>query len=243
MCYTGVATSRGCPSRCTFCAAGVLWRGKYRQRSAPNVVEEFVDLSALLHSLRRHLAVSIVDDTFLVDQRRVEEICCTLLKRGLDIKWECDGRAVDLQDIHLLHLMKRAGCGGVFIGIESGSPQTLRRVEKGCTRETIANAVSLVNRAGMKVTGGIIIGFPWETEEDIVETARFVKNLPLNGVSVTFATPFPGTKLRESVTAQGRELDSIPWDDYDLTKPMISPLPARILYHLRELIYDGVKRQ
>ena len=71
--------------------------------------------------------ISFTDDTFMVDQKRVAEICEGILKNNYKINWQCEARAVDTQNLNLLKLMRKAGCKSVFLGLESGDANTYKK--------------------------------------------------------------------------------------------------------------------
>jgi len=236
----GIMTSRGCPSNCTFCSVQRLYSGLYRQRSAGNVVDEIRSITRMLAVLNLTLPLTIVDDTFTADRSRVMEICSDLLRAGPSTQWDCAGRVLDLKSHEMLEAMKRAGCQGIFVGIESGSAVTLEKIRKNCTVEDIREVVNSVKSHGMKVSVGVMIGFPWETETHIRKTIRLLEELAVDGASVTFATPIPGTDLHQLAEDSGFDLQSIPLEAFDFSRPTISPLPESKLYRLREEIFEAV---
>jgi len=88
-----IITGRGCPNRCFFCVYPQVFHSrKYRFRSPENVVEEFEYIKNNLPEVRE---IGIEDDTFTVNKKRVQEICCLLIKKNIKIKWYCNVR-VDL---------------------------------------------------------------------------------------------------------------------------------------------------
>jgi len=185
-------TSRGCPSKCTFCDSRVIWGGVYRQRTAENVLDE---IKFHIHTFKKSnkLLLTFTDDTFMVDQKRVAEISEGILKNNYKINWQCQARAIDAQNLNLLKLMRKAGCKSVFLGLESGDVNTYKKVLKPNNYDLVLRAVDNIKESGMKVVGSFIIDFPWDNHKTIKETIKFAKNLELDTISCTFATPFPGT--------------------------------------------------
>jgi anaerobic magnesium-protoporphyrin IX monomethyl ester cyclase len=185
-------TSRGCPSKCSFCDARVIWGGVYRQRTAENILAE---INFHTHTLKKskEFLISFTDDTFMVDQKRVAEICEGILKNNYKINWQCEARAVDTQNLNLLKLMRKAGCKSVFLGLESGDANTYKKVLKPNSFDLVLKAVNNIKESGMAVVGSFIIDFPWDNNKTIRETIKFAKSLELDSISCAFATPFPGT--------------------------------------------------
>ena len=92
-----VMTSRGCVYWCDFCTAVRMFGRKYRMRSPNKVVDEL----ELLYKKYGEKQYTFYDDAFTVDQTRTHEICDEILKRGLNIKWDCETR-VDMVSKDLL---------------------------------------------------------------------------------------------------------------------------------------------
>ena len=193
-------TSRGCPYACTFCSPtlrqsfGQGWRG----HSAERVVDDL----ARLHRDHRLTAFYLLDDLFSFDRERVLDICEGIVRRGLRVSWLVQTRA-DCLDAEVLAAMRRAGCCGVKIGVESGSDRVLASLCKGIDRAGILAAARAVKDSGIPLTACFILGNPDETLEEIGETARLAKEIRADMIQVAFHTPYPGSesyrRFRESV--------------------------------------------
>ena len=118
-------TSRGCPWQCTFCGAETTWGRGFRGRSVPRVLD---DIEHALDKLPVKM-LQIKDDTFTANKRRALEICNGIIERGLRFSWSCDTR-VDVLTDELLGAMRRAGCQRLSLGVESGSPGVLAKINK-----------------------------------------------------------------------------------------------------------------
>jgi radical SAM superfamily enzyme YgiQ (UPF0313 family) len=91
--------------------------------------------------------------------------------------------------------MVRAGCEQIFFGIESGDLESLAKIRKKMSLESIRAAVELVKARGIRCSGFFMVGFPWEDEVLIERTAEFATSLGLDAISLFSATPLPGTEL------------------------------------------------
>jgi len=202
-------TGRGCPFHCAFCAEGIIGV-KYRFRSPKSVLDEIKNIVGT----RKHTYLSILDDTFLVNRKRVEEIAKGLIKeygKTSQLKWFCESR-VDfiIKNSDLFKLLRKAGLVRIQIGIESGSQKVLDTYNKQVKIEDIIKAVEILNAVEIpSIYGNFIIGGPYETEETIdqsIELAKtlFDKALGRMECGASFLTLFPGTEL------------SINSDKYDL---------------------------
>lgn len=186
-----LVTSRGCPNRCIFCDRSVFGASCHAF-SAAYVVE-------MLRELHQRYGVrefSFEDDTFVTFRPRLMEICNRLIDLKLDISWTCLGR-VNQVSAETLALMRRAGCWQISYGIESGSQVTLDLIRKDVTLEQIRLAVAMSHRAGLRTKGFFIVGHPGETRQTLGQTIDFALGLPLDDISVSLLTPFPGTELYE----------------------------------------------
>lgn len=188
-----LVTSRGCPNSCIFCDRSVFGASCHAF-SAGNVVRQMTALYER-HGIREF---SFEDDTFITFKPRLKEICERLIDLKLPLSWTCLGRANHVNADNL-RLMKRAGCWQISFGIESGSQRILSLINKRTTLERIRQAVMETSRAGIHAKGFFIIGHPGEDRESLRQTVDFALELPLNDISVSLMTPFPGTELHRRV--------------------------------------------
>ncbi len=190
---TSMVASRGCPFSCDFC-----WRPDYgrvyRVRSPSNIVDEMEEIRERYGYER----IWFADEIFIVDKRHVKELCREIIRRRIDVGWECLSR-VDLIDDEVARLMKRAGCYKVIFGLESGDDHILKLMNKRITVEQSRKAVKIAKKAGLKVGAFFILGYPGENNETMLRTIKLASRLPLDYFSMTVPYPLPGTKLYERV--------------------------------------------
>lgn len=204
-----ILTSRGCPFKCTFCSRPVTGE-KWRGRSPKNVVDEIesmlTDYPKIAEKLERNITIS--DECFNLNKKRAKEICDEILRRKLDITFQCvNGFHPSAVDIELLEKVKKAGCKEIWFGIESGNEQILKRMKKGTTKDGIKRAVEFAKKAGIETIGGhFIIGLEDETIETARDSIRFMKELNLNFAGFNQATPLPNTDLWGYVENHGHFL-------------------------------------
>lgn len=212
--FTVMVTSKGCPMGCLFCEAGGT---RYNPRSVTTVVNEMEECCKK-YGIRE---IDIFDYEFLINRKRVIRICEEIQKRKLDILWSCRTR-IDSVDDKLLTAMKKAGCGRIYFGIESGLQDMLNRVNKGITIEQIRNAITMTKSHGIRTLGFFMIGLPGETRETVRATIKFARSLDLDYVQFSKATAKPGTSLwKDLVKKTGHDY----WKEYILGKREESVLP------------------
>jgi anaerobic magnesium-protoporphyrin IX monomethyl ester cyclase len=187
---TTMLTGRGCPSHCIFCDAHLTMGRKNRAHSPEYVIEEM----ELLEKKFRMEFVVIEDDTFTVDDARVEKICRMKIQRGLKIQWNCFARSFEMRP-DLARLMAEAGCRIVNFGVESGNAEVFKAVRKGGSLETIKQAVKACNDAGMRTMASFIMGHPTDTLETVRQTVEFAKEIKPTVAMFFPMVPFPGTAV------------------------------------------------
>jgi len=190
--FGSINASRGCVRNCTFCNSPTMWHRTRIERSARCVVDEIEELIGeydVDYLLFR-------DEDFTTNREFVVALCEEILRRRLSVSWNCIAR-IDEVDSSLLALMKAAGCFEIAYGLESGSNETLSRVNKGFKTEMAASNLWKTHEAGIKNGCLFMIGFPWDTEETLGKTAEFIRSIPYDRLRVSFATPYPGTRLWE----------------------------------------------
>jgi anaerobic magnesium-protoporphyrin IX monomethyl ester cyclase len=203
-----IISSRGCPHHCIFCDRSVFGN-LYRERSAPNIVDEM----ELLISKHHAREIRFWDDTFNLHPIRVLQICKEIQDRKLDIEWSCVARVANMsQDI--LHAMKKAGCWQVDYGVESGNPDILKSIHKGITMDLVRRAVHLSRKNGLRVRAFFMLGLPGETEETMQQTIDFAKSLDLDVAVFHITTPLPGTELFKIAKERGELSQDVAWDKY-----------------------------
>jgi len=187
-----IITSRGCPAACTFCSSPEFWGRALRFRSAENMIEEV----RLLRDRHGVVYVSVRDDTFTVNKKRVIDFCRMLIDRKIDLLWDCQSR-VNAVDEERLAWMRRAGCTHIQYGVESGSPRMLQRLNKGITIEQIRTAAAATRRVGLGLSIYLITGIDSETDEDLAATIGLIEAIRPHDGLVSPMTVYPGTALYE----------------------------------------------
>jgi radical SAM superfamily enzyme YgiQ (UPF0313 family) len=213
---TSLITARGCPIACTFCSASAMFGKSYRMRSTAAVVDEVEDLINH-HGVK---GIKIFDSTFTLVRRHAEDFCNELLRRKIDVPWECEIR-VDTVDKALLSLMRESGCYYVDVGVESGSQRVLDEcIGKRIKLEQAQQALEWAKEIGMLTKVFFTAGHPGETYAEAMETVRFVrKNAPLVRIAGfhTGIKVYPGTYVDE----YARENNLLP-DGFNWSKPYLN---------------------
>jgi anaerobic magnesium-protoporphyrin IX monomethyl ester cyclase len=201
---SSMITSRGCPFSCDFCSRPIFG-SDVRSRSVNSIVGEVEQIKSLGYS-----RVWFADDCFTLNRTHLLNVCSELVRRRVDIGWECLSR-VDTMDAKVAQGMKSAGCLRVFFGIESGNDSVLGLMNKHVTTGQAQKAVYAAKAAGLKVGAFFIVGYPGETDRTVLDTVRFASGLPLDYLSFTLPYPIPGTPLYERVKDNGVAIED--WEE------------------------------
>ncbi|WP_416487491.1 hypothetical protein [Brachyspira hyodysenteriae] len=123
------------------------------------------------------------------------------------------------------NMMKKSGFKTVIFNLPSGNTKTIEKL--GITDNTIENvieSIKLAKKAGLFIDIMVKIGYPWETEEDIINTFNIVKDLMLNGyinsMNISLFIPYPGTRLFKYCD-ENNLIKTRNWFDYDMRKSVM----------------------
>lgn len=200
-----IMTSRGCPSKCIYCASKLTMGPRYRAFSSDYIFE-------LIRYLKEDFGIrfiSFTDDTFTLQKKRAHDLCERLRQAGMGVEWTCFSRA-DGMDRKLARAMRGAGCVGVNFGIETGNATMLSRIGKGSRLADGLSAVRVARGAGLRTVCSFMTGFPEETSEMAEETIDFAVKLNSDLALFNSLVPYPGTPVAEEVMQPG-DFDSIDW--------------------------------
>ena len=228
-----VQYSRGCPFDCEFCNITALFGRRPRTKSAVQIIAELNSL----WDLGWRGSVFFVDDNLLGNKRRLkEELLPALIAwqeghRGMPFNTEISINVAD--DEELMQMMVQAGFDAVFIGIETPSEESLKECGKvqNRGRDLIAD-VRRIQRTGLQVQGGFIVGFDGDTPDIFQRQIDFIQNSGIVTAMVGLLEAIPGTRLYERLKRENRIVDAeTSGDNADATTNII---PRMSLDSLRQ---------
>src|SRR5437660_4516521 len=153
---------RGCPFACTFCSTNDFFRRNFRLHSPERMLRDMRAI-ATQYGIRSFV---LVHDMFTVDRRKVAAFCDAMIASGEGFTWSCSART-DCVDEELLELMARAGCKGIFYGVEVGSDKMQMVIDKHLATQRAHETIDASERLGIASTVSLISGFPEETWDDV----------------------------------------------------------------------------
>jgi len=185
-------TSRGCPYNCTFCSSTKFWERIVKFFSAERVVEEV----ELLYKKYNYRIIQIYDDLFSMNKPRLREIIKLLKKRKLlgKIEFRVFGRG-NCFDEETAILLKKLNVTEVGFGVETGSEKLLKTLKDKIKLEDNVNAINFCRKYRIRPLGAFMIGMPYETEEDLNSTYKFIKNHISDNFVIALMSAFPGTPI------------------------------------------------
>jgi anaerobic magnesium-protoporphyrin IX monomethyl ester cyclase len=206
-----LATTRGCPYHCNWCAKPIYGQ-RYTSRSPEHVVEEM----AWIKGTYRPDHLWIADDIFGLKPGWIEHFAGLVRDRDAAIPFKCLLRA-DQVTSTIAAALHRARCRIVWIGAESGSQRILDAMEKGIRVERIGEATRLLRDAGIEVGFFLQFGYPGETLADVELTLDMVRENRPDDIGISVSYPLPGTPFYDRVKAQlGRKQNWVDSDDLDM---------------------------
>jgi len=199
--------SRGCPFNCDFCNVTVLFGHRPRLKSAPQVIAEL----DRIYDAGWRGNIFFVDDNFIGNKRHLKTRLLPALiewrrdKRGCVFLTEASINLADDDD--LLNLMVRAGFDSVFVGIESTSDSSLTECQKLQNKNRdLIHDVKVLQRAGLQVLGGFIVGFDSDTPSTFQQLTDFIQKSGIVTAMVGLLQAPPGTRLFDRLKKDNRLL-------------------------------------
>lgn len=203
-----IATTRGCPFKCNWCAKPI-YGNRYNTRSPERVVDE-IQLLSERHGVRKFW---MCDDIFGLKPGWVQSFRDELKKRNLSIAYTIQSRVDLLLKEDTIDALAASGLKEVWVGAESGSQKILDAMDKGTKVEQIYEATKLLKAKGVRVAFFLQFGYLGEEKEDIDKTVKMLTELLPDDIGISVSYPLPGTKFYEKVKDDLRAKSN--WSDSD----------------------------
>ena len=208
--------SRGCPFSCDFCNVTTLLGHRPRTKTAAQIIAELDNLYAL--GWRGN--IFFVDDNFIGNKKQIKsEVLPALIewrkgKIGMPFSTEASINLAD--DPELLSLMTQAGFDTVFVGIETPNEDSLTECSKNQnTGRDLVESVKHLQRAGLQVQGGFIVGFDNDPPSIFQQQVDFIQKSGIVTAMVGILQAPPGTRLHARMQQEGRLVDQMSGDNVD----------------------------
>jgi radical SAM superfamily enzyme YgiQ (UPF0313 family) len=235
--------SRGCPFNCDFCNITAVLGHRPRTKSASQIIAELDKMS----SLGWDRNIFFVDDNFIGNRRQVkEEILPAIIewrkdKTGINFITEASINLAD--DLELMTLMTAAGFNSVFVGIETPDENSLMECNKGQNlRRDLVESVHTLQRNGLQVMGGFIVGFDNDSDTIFRRQIDFIQKSGIVTAMVGMLQAPHGTRLYERMQKENRILHEMTGDNADGSTNIIPAMGIQKLkagyQHLMDELYS-----
>jgi len=221
--------SRGCPFNCDFCNV-TLFGHRPRIKTAEQIIAE---LDGLYDQGWRG-QIFFVDDNFIGNKGYLKNHLLPALiqwqkgKKGIPFNTEASVNLAD--DEPLMEMMVQAGFDAVFIGIETPNEESLAECNKKQNKNRdLLESVKRMQRAGLQVTGGFIVGFDSDTPSIFQRQFDFIQKSGIVTAMVGLLNAPPGTRLYERMRKEGRLIDAISGDNADGTTNILPRMGLDVL--------------
>jgi radical SAM superfamily enzyme YgiQ (UPF0313 family) len=234
---TSMQTSRGCVFPCAYYCPYPLVQGRtYRARTPRHVMEEIHQI-VYRHKIQRIL---FRDAVFSLNADRTLEICERIRQDQIPVEWWCETR-INCLSQELLCAMKKAGCRGINIGVETGDPQVLASQAKvGVTLDNLRTVRAICGQLGIRLHFLLMVGLPGETRKSIYQTYTLIREMKPESIGVTYITPYPGTPLFFEAREKGWIMTE-DWSCYGSDQPVMRTdhLDVQDLIDARGMVCQG----
>jgi radical SAM superfamily enzyme YgiQ (UPF0313 family) len=243
--FMNIQVSRGCPFNCDFCEITALLGHKVRMKSSKQVLNE---LDAL-YKLNWRGPVAVVDDNFIGNKKVVKsnilpEMISWMNTHQHPFKFNAQTSINLADDSQLLKMMRSAGFTSTFIGIETPVEESLKSCHKvqNENRDLVAN-VKQIQRAGLQVSGGFIVGFDSDTETVFQRQVDFIQKSGIVSAMVGLLNAPKNTQLYRQMEMEKRLTVDATGSNTDFTMNFIPKMSQRELLEGYQHIINSIYKE
>ncbi|MFC1729703.1 B12-binding domain-containing radical SAM protein [candidate division KSB1 bacterium] len=221
--FMNIQLSRGCPYSCDFCEITALLGHKVRMKDTSQIIKEL----DVLHDLNWRGTVSIVDDNFIGNKNKIKNDLLPAMKEWMQehkfpFTFNTQSSINLADDEELLSLMIASGFSSTFIGIETPDEKSLAECNKVQNeKRDLLQSVKKIQKAGMMVSGGFIVGFDSDSPGIFQRQIDFIKQSGIVSAMVGLLNAPKNTKLYERLEAENRLTDEASGSNTDYSMNFI----------------------
>lgn len=210
--------SSGCPYRCEFCDIPALYGRQPRLKSPEQLLAE---LDAFVSQPGHPPVIYLVDDNFIGNRKAARDLLPHLIdwqkRRGYPVQFACEATLNIAKQLDILALMREAGFLTVFVGIETPEPEVLTGIDKAHNASLpMLEAIATLNRYGLEVTSGIIMGLDLETDQSEARLIEFIDRSQIPIFTINVLQALPKTPLWDRLAREGRLVTDQDLESQDL---------------------------
>lgn len=203
--WPGFYTTKGCPYDCEFCSVSSVYGKKIRTVPIPHVIKD-------IENANSKVFLSL-DDNVAANPKYAKSLFEEMAH--LNIEWGGQCTVTIANDAELLRLCRKSGCRGLFVGLESVSPSSMKKMRK--TLESVReneDAVKKIQDTGIVFHPSFVFGLDGDTKAVFDDTLDFLYRNRITTATFNILTPYPGTRLYHRLKQEGR-LISEDWNHYN----------------------------
>ena len=222
--YGVLYTSLGCPYKCTFCCINAIFdKPGIRYRSPESVIAE-IDFLVTQFGVRN---IKVIDELFLINEKRVLKICDLIIERGYDLNCWVYAR-IDTVTPAMLGRLKQAGIHWIAYGFESGSKKVLDGVNKAYKVDAVERVVRQTFEEGLYIGANFIFGLPDDDYDSMQETLDMAVNINAEWANFYSTMAYPGSQLYRDALKQNVPVPK-QWSQYSQYSADSLPLATKHL--------------
>ncbi len=192
--FATVTTVWGCPFNCSYCPTSMLTPIVRPYQFIIKELEYLADLNIK--------ELFFADKSFGYPYENTSKML-EIMAEKFKLSWSCYHHA-QLYRPDLLELMKKAGCHTIIIGIESFNIDAMSQYNRNVKKNQLESLIYHASKLNMNICADFIIGLDHETEEDILKTIKYSRNLPLDFASFNIFTPVIGLEMRQKAIKENK---------------------------------------
>ena len=222
--FMNIQVTRGCPFDCNFCEITSLFGHKVRMKSIAQIIRE---LDVLYHKIKWRGSVSIVDDNFIGKKNTVKYKLLPAMiewmkshKYPFSFNIETSINLAD--DEELMSLLVQAGINSTFVGIETPEEESLKNCNKIQNKNRdLLQSVKKIQKAGLQVSGGFIVGFDTDTSSVFQRQIDFIQKSGIVSAMVGLLNAPKNTRLYDQLKKENRLTTEATGNNTDLSMNFI----------------------
>ena len=150
--------------------------------------------------------MGFVDSNIYNNREYLMRLCSRIIGKNLDIRWGAESTIDVAEDLEALDSLRQAGCGVLFIGLETPNQKSLNSVNKPYSAERYDELIQRIHRAGIFVAGYFILGLDGDISSSFETLFEFIHGARVNIPILNLLLPPPGTKVFDRLGKEGRLL-------------------------------------
>jgi len=210
-----IYASKGCVCQCTYCYNPTFSKCVWRPRPPAYYLSE---IKYLVENCGMD-GVCFADDLLSPNNDYLTDLCNNIINSGVKIIWGGEFRA-DMPTKENLQLMYDSGCRWIYFGIESGSEERQKCIKKRLNLQKAKETVAACSEIGIVTSTSFIISYPDETEEELKETVRYMKDLKSDLLIPSFYGPIPKSEIYEDLLKSKRIIAPNSYKEWEKIKMM-----------------------